>query len=211
MQYDHKEIEKKWRENGASAAPTAWRTITAKPKYYVLDMFPYPSGAGLHVGHPLGYIASDIVARLQAAQWASTCCTPWATTVRPACGTVRHPDRPASGEDHRGQHRALPRAIGPHRLQLRLEPRGAHQRSRTTTSGRSGSSCSSSIAGTITPHKARPISELIARFEKQAGRVRCLRPHRRCGEELGAFTAAEWKAFDERTKQRSCSTSAWPT
>ena len=38
---------------------------STKPKYYVLDMFPYPSGAGLHVGHPLGYIASDIVSRLQ--------------------------------------------------------------------------------------------------------------------------------------------------
>ncbi len=46
-----------------AVAPTAWRTTPSKPKYYVLDMFPYPSGAGLHVGHPLGYIASDIVAR----------------------------------------------------------------------------------------------------------------------------------------------------
>nr|HRO41067.1 class I tRNA ligase family protein [Flavobacteriales bacterium] len=63
MAYDHKRIEeewqRRWREQGTFRADNN----SAKPKYYVLDMFPYPSGAGLHVGHPLGYIASDIVAR----------------------------------------------------------------------------------------------------------------------------------------------------
>ena len=67
MFYNHQEIEKKWqkfwRENQTfkSQQPSE----SSKPKYYVLDMFPYPSGAGLHVGHPLGYIASDIYARFK--------------------------------------------------------------------------------------------------------------------------------------------------
>lgn len=58
-----KKIERKWQDKWA--ADGIYRVVndTSKPKYYVLDMFPYPSGAGLHVGHPLGYIASDIVAR----------------------------------------------------------------------------------------------------------------------------------------------------
>ena len=67
MEYDFKKIESEWKKywnkeqiykvsNPKEGEP-------AKPKYYVLDMFPYPSGAGLHVGHPLGYIASDIYAR----------------------------------------------------------------------------------------------------------------------------------------------------
>ena len=78
MFYNHQEIEKKWqkyweenqtyktqeprtesRENGQPS------TDNQQPKFYVLDMFPYPSGAGLHVGHPLGYIASDIYARFK--------------------------------------------------------------------------------------------------------------------------------------------------
>jgi len=58
-----KRIESKWRSEWDRRQ--VYKTIEKKdqPKYYVLDMFPYPSGAGLHVGHPLGYIASDIVAR----------------------------------------------------------------------------------------------------------------------------------------------------
>lgn len=65
MQYNHEEIEAKWQkfwsENGTYKAENQ----SDKPKFYVLDMFPYPSGAGLHVGHPLGYIASDIYARFK--------------------------------------------------------------------------------------------------------------------------------------------------
>ena len=63
MFYDHKQIEKKWQKNWEKNQTFKASNKTDKPKYYVLDMFPYPSGAGLHVGHPLGYIASDIYAR----------------------------------------------------------------------------------------------------------------------------------------------------
>ena len=63
MQYNHQEIEKKWQNFWAKNQTFKTLNKSNKPKYYVLDMFPYPSGAGLHVGHPLGYIASDIYAR----------------------------------------------------------------------------------------------------------------------------------------------------
>lgn len=63
MKYHHEKIEAKWQQYWAEHKTFAASNNTDKPKYYVLDMFPYPSGAGLHVGHPLGYIASDIVAR----------------------------------------------------------------------------------------------------------------------------------------------------
>ncbi|MCR5710247.1 MAG: leucine--tRNA ligase [Bacteroidales bacterium] len=63
MDYNFAEIEKKWQAWWASHHTFEAKTDPSKPKYYVLDMFPYPSGAGLHVGHPLGYIASDIYSR----------------------------------------------------------------------------------------------------------------------------------------------------
>ena len=65
MFYDHKAIDKKWQKfwQENQTFKTADAENTDLPKFYALDMFPYPSGAGLHVGHPLGYIASDIYAR----------------------------------------------------------------------------------------------------------------------------------------------------
>ena len=63
MEYNFRSIEKKWRKRWAEEKPFKVDANSQKPKYYVLDMFPYPSGAGLHVGHPLGYIASDIYSR----------------------------------------------------------------------------------------------------------------------------------------------------
>ncbi|TWR27440.1 leucine--tRNA ligase [Mucilaginibacter pallidiroseus] len=63
MDYQFKDIEKKWQQFWADNHTFKAENTSDKPKYYVLDMFPYPSGAGLHVGHPLGYIASDIFAR----------------------------------------------------------------------------------------------------------------------------------------------------
>jgi leucyl-tRNA synthetase len=63
MKYNFNDIEKKWQDYWAKNQTFKASNSSDKPKYYVLDMFPYPSGAGLHVGHPLGYIASDIYAR----------------------------------------------------------------------------------------------------------------------------------------------------
>ena len=63
MDYNFVQIEKKWQAYWAEHHTFEARTDPSRPKYYVLDMFPYPSGAGLHVGHPLGYIASDIYSR----------------------------------------------------------------------------------------------------------------------------------------------------
>ncbi|MCI5057436.1 MAG: leucine--tRNA ligase [Flavobacteriales bacterium] len=63
MEYKHQEVEKKWQEQWLKDGVYKVKDQSDKPKFYVLDMFPYPSGAGLHVGHPLGYIASDIYAR----------------------------------------------------------------------------------------------------------------------------------------------------
>src|SRR6187549_2271674 len=63
MEYKFRDIEKKWQEWWNENKVYKVSNDSAKPKYYVLDMFPYPSGAGLHVGHPLGYIASDIYSR----------------------------------------------------------------------------------------------------------------------------------------------------
>jgi len=63
MEYDFNKIEKKWQDHWRVNETYKVSEDTSKEKYYVLDMFPYPSGAGLHVGHPLGYIASDIFAR----------------------------------------------------------------------------------------------------------------------------------------------------
>ena len=68
MEYNFREIEKRWQQYWKENNTYKVEIDKAKPKYYVLDMFPYPSGAGLHVGHPLGYIASDIYARYKRLQ-----------------------------------------------------------------------------------------------------------------------------------------------
>ena len=65
MKYNPNEVESKWQKYWSENQTFAAKNNSNKPKYYVLDMFPYPSGAGLHVGHPLGYIASDIYARFK--------------------------------------------------------------------------------------------------------------------------------------------------
>ncbi len=68
MDYNFRETERKWQEYWSREQVFKAENKSDKPKYYVLDMFPYPSGAGLHVGHPLGYIASDIIARYKRLQ-----------------------------------------------------------------------------------------------------------------------------------------------
>jgi len=65
MEYNFRAIEKKWQDQWKTSGAYKVSNESAKPKFYVLDMFPYPSGTGLHVGHPLGYIASDIYSRFK--------------------------------------------------------------------------------------------------------------------------------------------------
>lgn len=68
MDYQFRDIEKKWRQFWGQNETFKAEDVSLKPKYFILDMFPYPSGAGLHVGHPLGYIATDIISRYKRIQ-----------------------------------------------------------------------------------------------------------------------------------------------
>ena len=93
MEYDFRAIEQRWQANWKASEAYKVTEDPSKEKFYVLDMFPYPSGAGLHVGHPLGYIASDVYARYKRHQ-GSTYCTRWATTASgfPPNSTPSRPD-----------------------------------------------------------------------------------------------------------------------
>ncbi len=68
MSFNHQQIEKKWQQYWADNKTFKTENETEKPKFYALDMFPYPSGAGLHVGHPEGYTATDILSRFKRMQ-----------------------------------------------------------------------------------------------------------------------------------------------
>ncbi|HCN74146.1 MAG TPA: leucine--tRNA ligase, partial [Lactococcus sp.] len=68
MTFNHQDIEKKWQAFWQENQTFKTGTDKDKPKFYALDMFPYPSGAGLHVGHPEGYTATDILSRMRRAQ-----------------------------------------------------------------------------------------------------------------------------------------------
>ena len=91
-------------------------------------MFPYPSGAGLHVGHPLGYIASDIYSRYKRLKRLQRTSPDGLRRLRPACRAVRHPDGTAPRRNDRAEHRPLPRTARQDRLLVRLAPRGPHLR-----------------------------------------------------------------------------------
>ena len=91
MEYNFREIEKKWQKRWVENKTYQVTEDETKQKYYVLNMFPYPSGAGLHVGHPLGYIASDIYARYKRLQGFNVL-NPWDTMLT-ACRQNNMPYR----------------------------------------------------------------------------------------------------------------------
>ena len=202
MQYEHKRIEDKWQGKWRADGTYRVSNDTSKPKYYVLDMFPYPSGAGLHVGHPLGYIASDIVARYK----------------RHSGFNVLHPmgydsfGLPAEQYAiQTGQHPAKTTEINLARYREQLDRIGfSFDWSREVrTSDPVYYKWTQWIFLQLfdswydpRTNKARPISELVACFESKGSRGQDATILTGDVEEfVGEFSAEEWKAFDERTKQ----------
>ena len=198
MTYNHKEIEAYWQAYWAEHQSYKSVNDFSKPKYYVLDMFPYPSGAGLHVGHPLGYIASDIVARYKRHQGFN----------------VLHPQGYDSfglpAEQYAiqtGQHPALTTAQNIARYREQLDKIGfSFDWSREVkTSDPAYYRHTQWIFIQLfnswynrATDKAEPIETLIALFEK-GGNAGVDAP---CDDGTPTFTAEQWKAFSEVEKQR---------
>ena len=198
MTYNHKEIEAYWQAYWAEHQTYKSVNDYNKPKYYVLDMFPYPSGAGLHVGHPLGYIASDIVARYK----------------RHKGFNVLHPQGYDSfglpAEQYAiqtGQHPALTTAQNIARYREQLDKIGfSFDWSREVkTSDPAYYRHTQWIFIQLfnswynnETDKAEPIDTLIARFEKEDN----AKINAACDDDTPTFTAEQWKAFSEADKQR---------
>ena len=198
MTYNHKEIEAYWQAYWAEHQTYKSVNDYNKPKYYVLDMFPYPSGAGLHVGHPLGYIASDIVARYK----------------RHKGFNVLHPQGYDSfglpAEQYAiqtGQHPALTTAQNIARYREQLDKIGfSFDWSREVkTSDPAYYRHTQWIFIQLfnswynnETDKAEPIDTLIALFEKEGN----AKINAACDDDTPSFTAEEWKAFSEADKQR---------
>ena len=195
MEYNFKEIEKKWQAYWAANNTYKAEVDNSKPKYYVLDMFPYPSGAGLHVGHPLGYIASDIYSRykrlcgfnvlhpmgydafgLPAEQYAiQTGQHPAVTTEKNIARYREQMDRIGFSYDWSREIRTCDPEYYKWTQWAFLEMFGSWYCNDT--------------------QKARPISELEAAFAvKGAAGVNAA-----CSEQLD-FTAEEWNAMSEKEK-----------
>ena len=198
MTYNHKEIEAFWQEYWAKHQTFKAQNNSTKPKYYVLDMFPYPSGAGLHVGHPLGYIASDIVARYK----------------RHKGFNVLHPQGYDSfglpAEQYAiqtGQHPAVTTAQNIARYREQLDKIGfSFDWSREVKTSDPDYyrhtqwifiQLFNSWYNNATD-KAEPIETLIALFEKQ-GNSKVNAP---CDDDTPTFTAEQWRAFSSEEQQQ---------
>ena len=198
MTYNHKEIEAYWQAYWAEHQTYKSVNDFSKPKYYVLDMFPYPSGAGLHVGHPLGYIASDIVARYKRHQGFN----------------VLHPQGYDSfglpAEQYAiqtGQHPALTTAQNIARYREQLDKIGfsfdwsREVKTSDPTYYRHTQWIFIQLFNSWynrATDKAEPIETLVALFEK-GGNAGVDAP---CDDDTPTFTAEQWKAFSEVEKQR---------
>ena len=198
MVYNHKEIEAFWQEYWAKHQTFKAQNDSTKPKYYVLDMFPYPSGAGLHVGHPLGYIASDIVARYK----------------RHKGFNVLHPQGYDSfglpAEQYAiqtGQHPALTTAQNIARYREQLDKMGfSFDWSREVKTSDPDYyrhtqwifiQLFNSWYNNATD-KAEPIETLIALFEKEGNS----KVNAACDDDTPTFTAEQWRAFSSEQQQQ---------
>jgi len=196
MEYDFRRIEKKWQALWKAHHVYRVSNDTSKPKCYVLDMFPYPSGAGLHVGHPLGYIASDIYSRYKKLKGFN----------------VLHPmgfdsfGLPAEQYAlDTGQHPAVTTEQNIATFKSQLDNIGFcyDWEREVRTSDPSYYKWTQWIFLQLfnsfyskTANKAEPIAKLITSFEKEGNQY-----HACPGDPALAFTAAEWKAFPETKKQ----------
>ena len=198
MVYNHKEIEAFWQEYWAKHQTFKAQNNSTKPKYYVLDMFPYPSGAGLHVGHPLGYIASDIVARYK----------------RHKGFNVLHPQGYDSfglpAEQYAiqtGQHPALTTAQNIARYREQLDKMGfSFDWSREVKTSDPDYyrhtqwifiQLFNSWYNNAT-NKAEPIETLIALFETEGNS----KVNAACDDDTPTFTAEQWRAFSSEQQQQ---------
>jgi len=198
MEYNHKSLEKKWQKFWADHETFKSADTHEKPKYYVLDMFPYPSGAGLHVGHPLGYIASDIFSRYK----------------RLKGFNVLHPmgydsfGLPAEQYAiQTGQHPAITTEANISRYREQLDNIGfSFDWSREVrTSDPSYYKWSQWIFMQLfnswynnESNKAELIDTLVSRFETVGSKgINAV-----SDDDVLSFTAAEWLAFDEEKQQR---------
>ena len=197
MEYNFRDIEKKWREYWI-AHQVYQVEINEKPKYYVLDMFPYPSGAGLHVGHPLGYIASDIYSRYKRLQ---------GFNVLHPMGYDAYGLPAEQYAIQTGQHPAITTVNNINRYREQLDKIGFSfdwdREVRTCDPGyyhwtqwafqKMFNSFYCNTCG-----KAQPIEKLIAHFEEKGTEGLDVA----CSEEL-SFTAEEWKAKSEKEQQET--------
>ena len=195
MDYNFLEIEKKWQEYWAKNKTYKAENSSDKPKYYVLDMFPYPSGAGLHVGHPLGYIASDIFARYKRLKGFNVL-HPMGYDAfglpaeQYAIQTGQHPEK--TTHDNVARYRSQLDRIGFSfdwdRSFRTCDPDYYHW-TQWAFLKMFGSWYNKDL------EKARPIEELVAAFEKGGSAA----VNAACSDGP-AFTADEWKAFSEKEK-----------
>ena len=194
MDYNFKEIEKKWQEQWA-LQKTYKAEVSDKPKYYVLDMFPYPSGAGLHVGHPLGYIASDIFARYKRLKGFNVL-HPMGFDAfglpaeQYAIQTGQHPEK--TTHDNVARYCEQLRRIGfsfDWDREFRTSDPEYYKWTQWAFLKMFGSWYDNSV------QKARPIDELVEAFEKGGSSA----VDAACSEGP-AFSASDWKGFSEKEK-----------
>ena len=196
MEYNFREIEKKWQDYWVANHIYKVDVNAAKPKYYVLDMLPYPSGAGLHVGHPLGYIASDIYSRYKRLQGFNVL-HPMGYDAyglpaeQYAIQTGQHPE--VTTKKNIARYREQMDKIG-FSYDWSREIRTCDPAYYKWTQWAFIQMFNSFYCNT--EKKALPIAQLIEAFEQNGTDGL----HVACSEEL-SFTADEWKAKSEKEKQ----------